>query len=137
MAFLSGFRTGLKTDATDLSAGGYDLPAARIALGYLPRASDDDFIGDVQSDGPFLLIGPGAREALSIQNQHGRYTFACKLWIGIARDTADDLTNIETFIEALAEAWAGATVSWELPRYNHKKRPTVLLYRISVQTIGC
>ena len=137
MSFISDYRTSLKTDATDLSAGGYTLPATRIKLGYLPRTSAEDFLGDVQADGPFLLIGPGGREGLSIQSPHARYSIACKLWIGIPRDTADELKNIDDFLSALKAAWAGATVSWEIPKFYHKQRPAVLLYRITADTVGC
>jgi len=129
---LSEVRTNLKT----LAEG---VDSLRADLGYTPTEPTDEFIRDIIEDGPYIQILGGSLAGTDEQTGLPRYRIPCKLWFGIARYAANDLTTIEDVLDDLRLAFHPHVISmtWDAPQYDELQSPLLGSYDVSVEAFGC
>ena len=135
---LYAIRTALKSGANGLVAGGFTLTAARTVLGYDELAANNTFLGDLITDGPYLLIGDGELVGRSALDRTALYRVNCHLYFGIARDADNDFTNILTFLAALKNqaTWLETDLSWSRAKIAVLKAPAIVHYEITAEVRG-
>ena len=142
MAFkLNNIRESLKAAAEGVTSGGgtptYTLLAARVKLGMDYLSPNAQFLTDLETDGPFLLIHPGALETMDSNTDLSTYRIMSELWFGIARESDNDFLDIEKLVEAIKAAWSSHAVSWDAPAIDTKRNPATVRYLLSVVALGC
>ena len=135
---LHAIRTSLKTGANEVTGGGYTLATARVVLGYDELAVNNTFLADLVTSGPYLLIGDGELVRRSALDRVAIYRINCHLYIGIARETDNDFTNILTLLAALKNqtTWLECDLSWSRAKINVLKVPAIVHYEITAEVSG-
>lgn len=120
-------------------------------MGYRPADSGADtptpvdFLETLTAQGPYMIIGKGGRKPSSMSRPYAPtevydYEFEAKLWIGIDRESNNDLENIETFVEAVVAAIENSThscaVGFDPPNIDTDRDPTVVLFTFKISVIG-
>jgi len=147
---LDAIRTQLKAAlGATTAAGGYTLTSARIKLGFVRLGATDEFIKDIVTAGPMLVIKGGALEEYNRIDAKLMYGIHCDLYLGFNREADNALTNAEALLEAIFDKWvdnvnflaSGVTppmrVSWSEPELNTEVNPVLCKYDITLQCIGC
>ena len=122
------------------------MDTARAVLGYISLTDTDEFYKDIVTAGPYLVIGPGALESMDETTFRPTYGIRCKLYIGMPKWANNNEKNIETFVEALKNAWAndtlydvgpGPTVTWPEPEVDATLNPMLIRYEFAVSAQSC
>jgi hypothetical protein len=133
-------RASMKAAVNGLTAGGYTLSAARVKLGVDVLAANADMRRQLLTEGPYLIIKTGAKinhEPLGT-SRISTYEIQSDLYIGLDRNTDDDMTNVETFLEAIDEAWMDWPTTWEAPEIDLRQNSAVVHYVLKSEVkAGC
>jgi hypothetical protein len=148
---LAVMRAALKSSlgTPTLVAGGYTLTiATRVKLGHVRFASTTEFQKTIVSAGPYLVIHGGSLDGWDSGSKKGNYSIQATLWLGIAKDTDDDLTNAEALLAAIKGRWTNTAnftgtgthspneISWGAPILGDIA-PILVQYQISTRFVAC
>lgn len=136
-------RLKLQALAEGVSGGGLTLDAERVKLGYDRALESPDFFGELLSDGPFLIVGT-ARLDYDAQTAFGPAEVRAILYVGFDRNSAQDFTPVDDFLEALREAWNAADsygegeaapvrIGWEAWRTEAKSDPGIIVVPLKIE----
>jgi len=130
----------MKVDATNVAAGGMTLLAARIKLGYEAITPNADRIRQMLDEGPYMIIRSGAKaDHVPVgASRISTFDIPVDLWIGLERQTDDDMTNLEKLLEAIDEAWIDHVTTWDAPVISTKQNSALVHVALSVEVkSGC
>ena len=133
-------RASMKTAVSALEAGGYTLAAARIKLGHVVHAANADFIRQLATTGPYLIIHGGGKRAHMDMGTSRASTYEVKsdLYVGLDRNADDDLTNLEALLEAIDAAWVDWPTTWDEPEINVRQNSAMAHVVLTSEVLaGC
>ena len=111
---ISALKATMLADAigADDGTATYVLDTSQAKLGYIPLSRSNTFLLSLLTDGPYLIIGPAARTQDDNQSGVGEFDVESRVWLGMDRESVNDLSTVENFLEALRDAWSSHDTTW-------------------------
>lgn len=132
-------RNGVRNSAVGVTSGGsLTITSGRAIVGYNVQPSSSEWMLDLQTLGPYLLVIPSDGFEFETETYHTQYKIKVYLWYGFDRDSDNDFIEIGKLTDALRKKWStfGAIsgvgtpprIDMQTEKTNPDVKPAIALY---------